>query len=518
MDNPVALPSPQLVEANRRLHELRAQAQSQRQATGEAPGLRLDEQSSREDLPTSVKDAASVVVAGDQAWPHTSASAHLGWGSDAITAVIHRHRLRESAPVEDGPEWLSNLSLRRDQSGPRVGLGETAVTRSNSAATTTSIPQATILRQAQDRCSTPSAAQLSSTKPGSGQALPSTGWVKLYPDIGLGMLRQELTAPGRLWLMLQYLDKEGSGALRIDTIKLHLTQKSSTPSASLRACTEPAEVTGLRLCGPRQLRNLLQDGEGVYWTRDKEHVWLRSAAKVAYALGVEQLTGRPVALPVAALLDGIGTFRAHLYAAFHSGRTKETPHGTQVMPIARDTLAGLSGVGQSSQRAYEARANVKVQANFAVGEVAKEENRENRAWTQGQALFELKDYRGEQGKKGKTYLAWQLPNRYIGQHQKRPRGRQKRINRKLKDLVMKGMPGNVGETSVAQKSDTSMSSKQDASAAEKREKIYFPNGKLAARAYGRGGRGVRQREMYWSRHRTGNGRFVLWQQLGGSKC
>ena len=43
----------------------------------------------------------------------------------------------------------------------------------------------------------------------------------------------------------------------------------------------------------------------------------------------------------------------------------------------------------------------------------------------------MKDFRGYQGKKGKTYLAWQLPNSYGGGHQQRPKGRQKRINRRL---------------------------------------------------------------------------------------
>jgi hypothetical protein len=293
------------------------------------------------------------------------------------------------------------------------------------------------------------------------------------------MLCQEMTAPGRLWLMLRYLDQEGRGVIRIDIITKTLTKKSSK----------------LRLCGQRQLRNLLNDGEGVFWSRDKEYVWLYSAAKVAYALDVARLTGQPVALPVAALVDGIGAFRAHLYAAFHSGRMKNTLHGDQAKPIARETLEQLSGVGRSSQRSYEERVGIDVQANFAVGEVATKENQEKRAWAQGQALFELKDYRGQQGKKGKTYLAWQLPNTYHGQHRHRPRGRQKRINRKLKDLVMKGMPGNVGGTSETQKP----------------EKIYYPNGKLAARAYGRDP----ERELYWKRHRARNGRFEVWQQLGG---
>jgi hypothetical protein len=310
----------------------------------------------------------------------------------------------------------------------------------------------------------------------SGQ--PTADWVKHYPDIGLGMLRQELAAPGRLWLMLRYLDREGRGFLRIDNLKAQLTNKTSS----------------LRLCGRRQLRNLLRDGAGVFWTRDKTGIWLRSAARVAADLQVEQLTGRPVALPVAAILEGVGTFRAHLYAAFHSGRLKETPDGRRVMPIARDTMVQLSGVGRSSQRVYEDKVGIAVQANFAVGEVSTKEKWEKRAWQQGRALFELKDYLGQQGKKGKTYLAWQLPNSYTGQHRHQPRGRQKRINRELKDLVMQGMPGNGEGTSETQKP----------------EKVYFPNGKLAAKAYGR----HPERDLYWKRHRSGNGRFSVWQQLG----
>lgn len=471
MDGFVAPLSSQLIAANERLHELRAQAQAQRQALSAC----AEQASQAGDIPSGDVPDLSPARASELAAGITALPAHLGWGSVRVTAVIRRHGPQSPGWGEDADDWTTHLA-----GPPRGKPRETAVVRT-----------------------TPTTA----AQPTSPNSPPFPGWVKLYPSIGLGMLRQEMTAPGRLWLMLRYLDPEGSGRIRIVNIAQALTLKSSP----------------LRLCGKRQMRNLLQNGEGVYWTRDKEYVWLYSAARAAYSLGVEQLTGQPVAMPLAALLEGIGSFRAHLYAAFHSGRTKATPHGTQVMPIARDTLTGLSGVGQSSQRAYEARAKVKVQANFAVGEVAREENRENRAWTQGQALFELKDYRGEQGKKGKTYLAWQLPNTYIGQHRKRPRGRQKRINRKLKDLVMKGMPGNVGGTDETQKSDTSMNSKQIVSAVEKREKIYFPNGKLAARAYGRGGRGVRQRELYWHMrrsvaHKTAGSRFVLWQQLGRGQC
>lgn len=304
-------------------------------------------------------------------------------------------------------------------------------------------------------------------------------WVKLYPDIGLGMLREGQAAPGRLWLMLRYLDQDGRGMFRIATIRNTITKKKSKH----------------RLCGKRQLRNLLRDGEGVYWTRENGRLWLRSAAKVAFALGVEHLSGRPVALPVAAVLEGVGAFKAHLYAAFHSGRVKETPNGTKVMPIARETVAGLSGVGRTSQRNYEQMAGVDVQANFAVGEPTEDGSRQERAWRQGQALFELKDFRGRQGKKGRTYLCWQLPNSYEGGHAFRPRGRQRRINRELNDLVNKRAPGN-GEETVEE---------------TRPEKVYYPNGMMAAKAYGRDP----ERERYWQQGKVGNGRFVVWQQLGG---
>lgn len=305
---------------------------------------------------------------------------------------------------------------------------------------------------------------------------PPCAWVKLYPDIGLGMLRQEMTAPGRLWLLLRYLDGEGKGSFRIDSVVQTLTPKTSA----------------LRLCGKRQLRNLLRAGECLFWTRGKERIWLRSAAWVAHGLGVNRLHGRPVALPLSALLSGIGAFRAHLYTAFHSGRRKETRTGRQTMPIARETLAGLSGVGRSSQRSYESQVGVTVTPNFAVGDLLTKENQEKRAWGQGQALFELRDYFGEQGRPGNCYLAWQLPNSYVGQHQQRPKGRQKRINRQLKDLVTKGTPGNV----------------EGADGPQPSRKRYYPQGKLAVQASSR----YPTHEVYW--RERGNGRYALWQQVG----
>jgi len=361
--------------------------------------------------------------------------AHLGWGSAPTTAAI-RGALASQAQARAQQE-AHNLDWLQQPELPIV---------------------ITTLNQKKDH-------------PNHNEA------VKLYPDIALGMLRQEQAAAGRIWLLLKHIDCDGCGWVFVNEAREQLARKNSK----------------LRVCGWRQLRNLLKQGEGIFWRRGKERIWLKSAAKVAAALGVPRLTGRPVALPLQVLLGGIGDVRAHFYASFHSGRTKETEHGPRGMPIARDTMTQLSGVGRRSQRTYEQRAGVKAQANFAVGEVANEENRQNRAWTQGPALFELVDYRGRQGKKGRAYLAWQLANSYVGKHPHQPKGRQKRINRELRDLVTEGMPGNVERTI---------------------EKRYYPNGKLAAMACSRNP----EQERYWRCHRTKNGRFEVWQKLGGKQC
>jgi hypothetical protein len=287
---------------------------------------------------------------------------------------------------------------------------------------------------------------------------PAAGQVRLYPGLGLGMLQREMAAPGRLWLMLRYLDEQGQGVLRVAIIQHKLTTKQQP----------------LRLCGKRQLRNLLRQGEGVFWSRDRERLWLHSAARVAQALGVERLSGHPVALPVRALLDGIGTFRAHLYAAFHSGRRRAAP-------ISRAVQEELTGISGRSQRRYDSQAGVQVQTNVAVAGRYQKEAMQEQAWRRGRAVFEFIDSGGQQGRPNGRYLAWRLPNSYHGPHQQAARGRQRKINRKLKDLVKKRAQGNGSGT--GRKPDRTV------------VRLFHADGAAAGRNFSRHG----DTDAYWSR-------------------
>lgn len=422
-------PSPALLQANRRLYELRKQTQAARPFTESPP----------EEAPVYER-GATAVPAPPIAETIETLPEHLGWGSEAVTAVVRtgyqRQRERAARAAAQSLSWLPALPCEK---------------------------------------SPPSAAGKESTGFSAPHVTPDAT-VKLYPSIALGILRHKQAAAGRLWLLLRFIDQDGRGWISVEQARTLLTDKTSA----------------LRICGRRQLRNLLRRGQDIFWRRDKERIWLRSVTRVAAALAVERLTGQPVALPVALLLGGIGDVRAHFYASFHSGRTRETAHGAQAMPIARQTLARISGVGQRSQRAYEKRAGVDVQHNFAVGETAAAKSEQARAWQQGNALFRLRDHRGYQGPQGKTYLAWQLPNTYYGCHAQRPKGRQKRINRELADLFLKGMAGN-GEEHV--------------------EKRFYANGKLAAQGFNR----QPDRDVYWQRRQLGNGRNRVWQVISAAR-
>ncbi len=294
--------------------------------------------------------------------------------------------------------------------------------------------------------------------------------VTVYPDLALAMLREEQTAVGRVWLLMRHVDEDGRGWLSIEEVREKLARNGSP----------------FRICGWRQMRNLLARGDGIFWRRDKRRVWLFGVTKTAVALNISHLQQRPVAVPAAALAKSIGEARAHLYAAFHSSRMKESGDAA---PIARATLNELSGLSGHTQRKYERQTGVRAQSNYSIGAKIGETavlttavlptGAEEQVWQNGRAAFTFNDKKGKQGAAGSKYIAWQLPNSYAGPHAHQKRGQQKRINRQLADLFMKGMMGNGKQTI-----DTY------------RPRRFFANGTAANNA-------KRTDNTYWQSHHNG---------------
>jgi hypothetical protein len=225
---------------------------------------------------------------------------HLGWGSAAQTAVLRAaaERYKNPAPKNDR-ERLSPEKL-----WPAANYG--GVTKEE-------------------------------------QPFDLTGTVSIAPSLGLAILRHKKAASARLWLLLRAADIHGQGMVPLNRARKAYTEKESS----------------LRFCGWRQLRNLLAAGSGIFWQISGECIWLRSAVRVAEALGVPRFRGKDVAIPITALIGGIAAVRANLYAAFHSGR--------RAKPISRKTIARKSGIKPRTQRNYDHLSGVKKQANFARG-------------------------------------------------------------------------------------------------------------------------------------------------------
>jgi hypothetical protein len=177
------------------------------------------------------------------------------------------------------------------------------------------------------------------------------------------------------------------------------------------------------------------------------------------------------------LLDGIGRTRAAFYAAFHAGRPER--------PIARATLEKITGVAPRTQATYDVRLGVERTPNYALAgaeaTAAARGTAHEFAWQHGRAAFRFCDRRGRHGPPGRTYLAHRLPNSYHAPYAAGARGRQRKINRRLRqDLVPNGTQGNSAT----------------------RRRLFFDDGKAAAAQVGRGN------GAFW--RQRGGGSYGLW--------
>ena len=343
--------------------------------------------------------------------PPSPADVPLGWGSAALTRALQAAAARwvRQAKATD-QSWLATLKLCS------VGGLEAAQTSSSplSPAPNTSMLSTTPPQQVPSLAVPYVTSALHCVE---GAASPPPSQVRHYPTLGAAMLRHGVAATGRLWLLCRGLDDSGRGWLSLASLRQQLTEKESR----------------LHLCGKRRLRQLLREGEGLFWQRDKTRLWLAGVATVARRLGVERLTGQPVWLPLARLLAPIADVRAELYAAFHSGRRADTP-------ISRAALTEASGAEPRSQQRYERRAGVQVQSHIALGARYSKAQKEELLWRKGQG-FVFIDRRGQFGPAGQCYCAWRLPNSYQRRHQMAAAGRQKKHNRRI-DLVTRRAQGN----------------------------------------------------------------------------
>ena len=298
--------------------------------------------------------------------------------------------------------------------------------------------------------------------PASPHANQAKTHIAIHPRLAAAFLKHEVATSARIWLLLRQIDVRGCGWVTIDSAKQLLTEKN----------------TALRVCGWRQLRNLLRAGNSIFWHRDKERIWLRSVANVASQLEVHQLN-RPITLPTTTLLANIKTVRANFYAISHSQRKS---------PISRAKLADITGVSERTQRRYDQVAQIQKTANYCLE--LPSDDPQNAAWHQRHAAFDFIDKHGRYGPAGKQYRAFQLPNSYTISYQTAAKGRTRKINQQLRqDLVKHRAQGN-GRSQIDEQRVFG-------------RKLFFDNGRAAS---------IQNGDSYLKTQ--GNIRRAFWTYLG----
>jgi hypothetical protein len=164
-----ATPSPALLAANERLLARRAEVQRVKSLPAAAVEVSLPyikEESTLSECSAGLPDLRRL-------------PAHLGWGSAPLSQALRRVQQPEAADA-------------------------------------VAVPVATASEPASNE--EPAAPATAHHQPG----------IKLYPDIGLAMLREETTSTGRLWLLLRELDPAGRGCFRVANIKALISKKELT--------------------------------------------------------------------------------------------------------------------------------------------------------------------------------------------------------------------------------------------------------------------------------------------------
>lgn len=248
--------------------------------------------------------------------------------------------------------------------------------------------------------------------------------IRAYPTLLTASIQANKAPHMRVYLLLQAYDKNGSGCLNLNDVRLLLTGKMSK----------------WRIVGKRRLRSILNEGEGLFWDRyTADHIWLKSPAKIAEELGCGRLRGLPVELPARELLKGIGRTRAHFYASYESGRRQDAP-------ISRIALEQLTGIPVSTQRHYDKQLNRKKRTNFVVTDLFwMPENVQKVAGAYRQ-MFLYVDWTGKYGKKRNRYVAYRIADSRNRIHQTASPARLRKINKRIP---------NVGNTTGRRKSGLS---------------------------------------------------------------
>lgn len=256
-------------------------------------------------------------------------------------------------------------------------------------------------------------------------------------------------APARVWLVARAADAHGSGRVSVDALKAQLVSSNDG---------------GWSLMTGRRFRQILAEGEGIYWQRGhgrgRDWLYYRSEARVLHHYGATAVHGYAVAIPVHQLnTRSIRPLRTLLYDAAHSARTSLSGY---TAPVARETIEAITGTSAQTQRQYEAERGIVAKSTFAIlGRYDRHALAAEQAFAGerpfGGPAFAFVDFHDRlrlpcspantTRPNQRVYLARQLPNTYSGTLNLAPRSKRHtnyRLNSLRHDAVKSGSQSDSG--------------------------------------------------------------------------
>ncbi|MEM9775033.1 MAG: hypothetical protein AAF902_10660 [Chloroflexota bacterium] len=247
--------------------------------------------------------------------------------------------------------------------------------------------------------------------------------VPIFAHVLDAIHRHKSDGAGRIWLLLRYIDKQkGEGRVKVRDARYQICDP----------------VGRLKCLSKKRFQQLVRSGEGRFWHKSKDgrYLYYHSEARVAAALGLSDIRGLAVDVPVEDLLKPIRHVRALFYEAFHCGRGEGFNN-----PITRRVMQDRGMTDGRTQRQYEALRGIEKRSEFAVVSKYSKE-----AWNRAQfeddderlggPAFVYIDYKGILGKnpdrikrpKGRRhwhhiYIMRQIGNAYAGNLNSTKRGR-----------------------------------------------------------------------------------------------
>ena len=237
-------------------------------------------------------------------------------------------------------------------------------------------------------------------------------FLKIYPGLAAMALKRDAEQGLGLWSLARALDPQGSGRVSMETLRRAAT------ALGLAGSREGKFKRALAQARAFDLLAVVAHRRGGVTT---DVVEIRSAERAARSLGADSLGARPVRV-AAEKIARAGEWRAELWSAHLAGFARQSK------PISQETLRGLTGVPERTQREYNRAAGIDVTYNIAVSKLdGQDAEAVMTAMLAHRGVFTVKDQTT-----GQTRVAWPLPANYRVDLDRLPRGRMRKTNRALK--------------------------------------------------------------------------------------